>query len=66
MEIKYETQELLLHKKTKFLIWVHLHLISGKPATIVYQTKDGINIENQILDAPYLDSLPELTGNLLV
>lgn len=66
MEIKYEVQELLLHKETKFLIQVDLHLISGKPAIIVYQTNDGINIGNQVLDAPYLVSLPEFTGNLLV
>jgi hypothetical protein len=66
MNIKYDIKELLIHKKTKSLIQVTLCLINDKPIAIVHETTDGINIGNQVVDASYLISFPELTGNFVL
>lgn len=65
MEIKYDVSELLIHKKTKSLIRVSLHLVNDKPTAIVHETADGTNLGNQVIDASYLTSFPKLTGNLV-
>jgi hypothetical protein len=66
MEIGYDISELLIHKKTKFLIQVSLRLINDKPTAIIHETTDGINLGNQVVDASYMASFPKLTGNLIL
>jgi len=64
--MKYEVSELLIHKKSKSFIRVELLLVDEKPTVAVFETNDGIKLGKPVTDAPYLDSLPLLTGNRIL
>lgn len=63
--MKYEFKDLLVHKKTKYLIELLLCLKDGKPIAAIHETKDRVK-GKQITDAAYMIAFPKLTGNFLL